>query len=81
MRSLCTGDSTNNPSLNSEIHFDSRGRIDGNHLDSNNSNLWSVGGSTALMISNSLAGGFVTTFGGFEGPDINSSNISTSNSP
>ena len=65
-----------------EVKFDTRGRADGNHLNSFNSSEWGLGGpSGALFILNSQNGGFVTTFGGTEGPDIDATSITTSNSP
>lgn len=82
LNNLCTADSANQTGLLGEIYFDGRGRVDNNHLDNSNTNLWGVAGtSSTLMLRNSLGGGFVTTFSGMEAPDISSSNIDTTTNP
>jgi hypothetical protein len=81
LRNLAAQNSLNQSELR-EIKLDSRGRADGNHLSSFNSLEWGLGGtSSTLFIMNSLNGGFVPTFGGTKGPDINDSNIGTECSP
>jgi hypothetical protein len=81
LRNLSANNSLNQTELR-EIKFDSRGRADGNHLITFNSNLWGLGGPQgALFIMNSINGGFVPTFGGTEGPDVNPNNIDTNCNP
>jgi hypothetical protein len=81
LANVCSGDCLTSTELR-EIKFDIRGRADSNALQTTNASLWGVGGSSGtLMIANSLSGGFVATFGGYQGPDIDPNNIATTCNP
>lgn len=83
LNDLCVNDCAANSGSIFEIKFDGRGWARGNYLQSANANCWGVAGTTnsTLMTDNCLSGGFVPTFGGYQGPDVSSANIGSTCNP